>query len=98
VQAVELYPIQNSLILRARGVELLVLSHHIVELKERKDTKEFAEYFLKRAMVNRSARKLFEAWLKKDNTLWRRIYHSVMHDFEENKEETAETAAETAKA
>jgi hypothetical protein len=99
VQPVELYPIQNSLILRARGVELLVLSHHVTELKARKDTKEFADYFLKRAMVNRSARKLFEAWLRKDTTLWRRIYHSVMHDFEENKEETTETAAaETAKA
>jgi len=95
VQPVELYPIQNSLILRARGVELLVLSQHVVELKARKDTKEFADYFLKRAMVNRSARKLFEAWLRKDTTLWRRIYHSVMHDFEENKEETTE-AKETA--
>ncbi|MCX6131080.1 MAG: hypothetical protein NTX25_18740, partial [Proteobacteria bacterium] len=51
-------------------------------------TAEFADYFLKKAMVNRSARKLFEAWLRKDASLWRRIYHSVMHDFEE----TAETA------
>lgn len=92
MQPVELYPIQNSLILRARGVELLVLSNHVAELKELKDTKQFAEYFLQRAMVNRSARKLFEAWLKKDTTLWRRIYHSVMHDFEENAE-TAESAA-----
>ncbi len=99
MQPVELYPIQNSLILRARGVELLVLSHHVTELKARKDTKEFADYFLKRAMVNRSARKLFEAWLRKDTTLWKRIYHSVMNDFEENKEETAEAAqAEPAKA
>jgi MarR-like DNA-binding transcriptional regulator SgrR of sgrS sRNA len=98
VLAVELYPIQNSLILRARGVELLILSHHIVELKARKDTKEFADYFLKQAMVNRSARKLFEAWLRKDTTLWRRIYHSVMHDFEENKEETTEANAAAEKA
>ncbi len=92
MQAVELYPIQNSLILRARGVELLVLSVHIEALKELKDTKPFAEYFLHTAMVNRSARKLFEAWLKKDSTLWRRIYHSVMHDFEEK---AAEANAET---
>ena len=86
MQAVELYAVQNSLILRARGVELLVLPGHVSELKTLKDTKEFADYFLKKAMVNRSARKLFEAWLRKDNTLWRRIYHSVMHDFEEQKE------------
>lgn len=93
MQPVELYPIQNSLILRAGGTELLVLSHHVAELKVRKDTKEFAAYFLQKAMVNRSARKLFEAWLKKDSTLWRRIYHSVMHDFEEN-QEAAEPAEE----
>lgn len=88
---VELYPIQSSLILRARGVELLILPNHIVELKQLKVTAEFADYFLKKAMVNRSARKLFEAWLRKDNSLWRRIYHSVMHDFEES-EAGAETA------
>ena len=92
MQPVELYPIQNSLILRARGVELLVLSHHVQALKDKKETKEFSEYFLQKAMVNRSARKLFEAWLRKDTTLWRRIYHSVMHDFEENKEEATEKA------
>ncbi len=95
VNPVELYPIQNSLVLRARGVELLILPNHINELKARKDTKEFAEYFLKKAMVNRSARKLFEAWLKKDTSLWRRIYHSVMHDFEEQSGEAqGEAAAE----
>jgi hypothetical protein len=83
VQAVELYPIQNSLVLRARGVELLVLPNHVEELKKLKETKDFANYFIQKAMVNRAARKLFEAWLRKDNTLWRRLYHSVMHDFEE---------------
>ncbi len=88
MQPVELYAVQNSLILRARGVELLVLPGHVEQLKDLKDTKAFAEYFLKKAMVNRSARKLFEAWLRKDTTLWRRIYHSVMHDFEEKTEGT----------
>lgn len=83
MQAVELYPIQNSLILRARGVELLVLPVHIEALKTKKESKDFAEYFLTTAMVNRSARKLYEAWLKKDSTLWRRVYHSVMNDFNE---------------
>ena len=82
MQAVELYAIQNALILRARGVELLILPAHVEELMKLTDTKQFSEYFLHRAMVNRSARKLFEAWAKKDSTLWRRIYHSVFHDFQ----------------
>ncbi len=87
MQAVELYPIQNNLILRARGVELLILPVHIEALKQMKETKAFAEYFLQTAMVNRAARKLYEAWLKKDPTLWRRVYHSVMNDFNEAQEE-----------
>ena len=89
MQAVELYPIQSSLILRARGVELLVLPVHIEALKNLKESKPFAEYFLQTAMVNRAARKLFEAWLKKDGTLWQRIYKSVMNDFNEPQEEVA---------
>lgn len=96
MQPVELYAVQNSLILRARGVELLVLPGHVEQLKNLKDTKEFADYFLKKAMVNRSARKLFEAWLRKDSSLWRRIYHSVMHDFEEKAEAEAAKAPATA--
>ncbi|MBC7532660.1 MAG: hypothetical protein H7318_13890 [Oligoflexus sp.] len=89
MQAVELYAIQNSLILRARGVELLILPVHVEALKGLKESKSFAEYFLQTAMVNRSARKLYEAWLKKDSTLWRRVYHSVMNDFNEQPEEAA---------
>ena len=89
MQAVELYAIQNSLILRARGVELLILPVHVEALKGLKESKAFAEYFLQTAMVNRSARKLYEAWLKKDSTLWRRIYHSIMNDFNEQPEEAA---------
>ncbi len=87
MQAVELYPIQDALVLRARGVELLILPVHVAALKEKKESKDFAEYFLQNAMVNRSARKLYEAWLKKDNTLWKRVYHSIMNDF--NKDEEA---------
>lgn len=90
MQPVELYPIQNALVLRARGTELLVLPNHVDELKKLKETKDFANYFIQKAMVNRAARKLFEAWLRKDDTLWRRLYHSVMHDFEE-KTGTAES-------
>ncbi len=91
MQAVELYAIQNALVLRARGVELLVLPNHVSELQKLTEPKQFADYFLQRAMVNRSARKLFEAWLKKDQTLWKRIYHSVMNDFKEQVEEAVAT-------
>lgn len=94
MQAVELYAIQNALVLRARGVELLVLPVHVSELKKLSEPKQFSDYFLKKAMVNRSARKLFEAWVKKDQTLWKRIYHSVMNDFNEEAASSKESSAE----
>ena len=75
--SVELIAIQDSLILRARGSELLILPLHVVELKQFSQPREFIAYFLHEALVNRSARKLLEAWLRKDQTLWKRVHQKV---------------------
>ena len=74
---VELMPIQDSLVLRARGSELLILPAHITELKKLTQPKEFARYFLDESLINRPARKLFLAWLRKDQGLWRRIFDTI---------------------
>ena len=74
---VEIMPIQDSLVLRARGSELLILSQHITELKQRKSPRDFSMYFTAEALVNRPARKLFESWLRKDGTLWQRLFKSI---------------------
>jgi hypothetical protein len=74
---VEIHPIQDAIVLRRSPSELLILAHHVTELKGKKTAKEFAEYFMGEALVNRPARKLFENWLRKDGELWRRLYQSV---------------------
>jgi hypothetical protein len=74
---VEIYPIQDAMVLRARGSELLILADHVAALKNLKSAGDFAKYFLDEALVNRPARKLFEAWLRKDGSLWARIYKTV---------------------
>lgn len=74
---VEIHPIQDAIVLRARGSELLILSSHVAELKKLKAAGDFSRYFLHEALVNRPARKLFEAWLRKDGSLWARIYKTV---------------------
>ena len=66
---VELIPVQGSLILRARGSELLILPQYILALQANKTPKDFAKVFMEEALINRPARKLFEAWLRKDKTL-----------------------------
>lgn len=83
---VELYDVQGALILRARGSELLILQHFIAELKKLEEPKSFAQFFLHTALVNRPARKLFEAWLRKDRTLWNRIFQKVHKEMEVSEE------------
>jgi hypothetical protein len=77
VLPVEIIPIHESLVLRARGSELLIIPAHVRELKSLKDPKQFGQYFTANALVNRPARKLFEAWVRKDPTVWKRLFSTV---------------------
>jgi hypothetical protein len=79
MQAVELYYHQDFAILRARGSELLILPQHVTALQKLSSSKEFSEYFMNTALVNRPARKLFQAWLRKDASLWTRLF-KLIHD------------------
>lgn len=74
---VDIIPLQDTLVLRARGSELLILGPHVHELKSRKSPQDFSTYFMSKALINRPARKLFEAWLRKDRSLWPRIYKTI---------------------
>lgn len=83
---VEIVPVDGTtIVLRARGSELLILPHHIGQLKSCKNPKDFTGYFLTNALLNRPARKLFEAWLRKDKSLWQRIYRTVQTDMDTTK-------------
>ncbi len=87
---VEVISLNESIVLRARASELLILPHHVKELKLLKTAKDFSEYFLEKALLNRSARKLFFAWLRKDNALWKKVYKTIQEaeiSVEEKKEE-----------
>ncbi len=94
---VEILAIQGSLVLRARGSELLILSHHVSELKVKTQPKDFTQYFLESALLNRPARKLFEAWLRKDNGLWQRLYKTVQTEIKASEDESAAPAPKVEK-
>lgn len=79
---VEIVPIQETVVLRARGSELLILPHHVKHLKTCEKPKDFSAYFVTEALVNRPARKLFEAWLRKDTSLWPRLYKCIHKEME----------------
>lgn len=93
---VEIMHTQGTVILRARSSELLILPYHVRELKGRLEAREFSDYFTREALVNRPARKLFEAWLRKDRTLWPRLFKVIHRDIDMKDVEAAEaTLAES---
>jgi hypothetical protein len=86
VLPVEIVPVDGTtIVLRARGSELLILPQHVGQLKVLNSPKEFTGYFLSNALLNRPARKLFEAWLRKDQSLWQRIYRTIQSEMDVEK-------------
>ena len=74
---VEVHYSQGLVVLRAKSSELLILAEHVSALQGLTDPKEFSQYFMRQALVNRPARKLFEAWLRKDNSVWPRLFKTI---------------------
>ncbi len=74
---VEIYCRNENVILRARNSEILILPTYTRVLRTLTEPKAFSDYFLQEALINRPARKLFEAWLRKDNTLWPRLFQNI---------------------
>ena len=83
MRPVEIVYHQGTLILRAKNSELLILQHHVKTLHSISQGSEFTQYFLKEALLNSTARKLFEAWLRKDSTVWPRIYSTIKDQYNE---------------
>ena len=82
---VEVHYSQGLVVLRAKSSELLILAEHVSALQGLTDPKEFSQYFMRQALVNRPARKLFEAWLRKDNSVWPRLFKTI-HSNKESSE------------
>lgn len=80
---VQIYYMQNTLVLREKHSELVIIPQHVENLKKLDNPKDFSQYFLEHALVNRSARKLFVAWLRKNSGLWKEIYEKLKSEKED---------------
>lgn len=67
----------EHLVLTAPPSELLITADHVAKLQKLEEPREFVAYFCEEALTNRSARRLFAVWLKKEQGLWQRIYKAV---------------------
>ena len=77
MDGIQIYFLQNTLVLRHKHSELVIIPQHVDNLKKLENPKDFSQYFLDHALVNRSARKLFVAWLRKDAGIWKRIFQTI---------------------
>lgn len=69
---------QNNLILRRGDSVLLIESDKVNELRSLKENDAFENYFRNTALVNREARRVFQAWERKDQNLLGKLFKEVL--------------------
>jgi hypothetical protein len=69
---------QNNLVLRRGDSVLLIESDKVNQLRTLKENTAFEEFFRTTALVNREARRVFQAWERKDKALIGKLYAEMM--------------------
>ena len=69
---------RNSLILKRGESVLLIDAEKVQSLRMLKETKEFEEFWRTQALQNREARRVFEAWERKDAELLTKVHQEVI--------------------
>ena len=64
----------NNMILRRGASVLMIEAANVQVLRTLKERNEFTEFFRTKALVNREARRMFEAWERKDKDLLDKLY------------------------
>jgi hypothetical protein len=64
----------NNLILRRGASVLMIEAANVQVLRTLKEKNEFNEFFRTKALVNREARRVFEAWERKDTGLLEKLF------------------------
>ena len=67
----------NNMILRRGASVLMIEAANIQVLRTLKEKNEFNEFFRSKALVNREARRVFEAWERKDTDLLDKLYSEM---------------------
>lgn len=65
---------RNNLILKRGESMLLIEANNVQTLRALKEKAEFQDFFRTKALVNREARRVFEAWERKDTALLEKLF------------------------
>jgi len=68
---------RNNLILRRGASSLLIDAEKVQTLRTQDSEEEFNNYFRTTALQNREARRVFEAWERKDAELLAKLYKEM---------------------
>ena len=77
-KAIELEWNRNNLILKRGASNLVINAENVQSLRTQDNETEFNEFFRTKALQNREARRVFEAWERKDKDLLTKIYSEMM--------------------
>ncbi|MCA2961353.1 MAG: hypothetical protein IOD12_13970 [Silvanigrellales bacterium] len=69
---------RNNLVLKRGDSVLLIDAEKIQSLRVLKEAKEFEEFWRTQALQNREARRVFEAWERKDAELMSKVHKEVI--------------------
>jgi len=64
----------NNMILKRGASVLMIEAANVQVLRTLKEKAEFNDFFRSKALVNREARRVFEAWERKDKDLLEKLY------------------------
>lgn len=76
--AVQLRWERNNLILSRGTSQLLIKAEDVQALRGLKEKAPFSDYFLTKALVNREARRVFQAWERKDAELLQKLHQEIL--------------------
>lgn len=68
----------NNLIMTRGQSQLLIKAEDIQALRSLKEVTEFKSYFETKALMNREARRVFQAWERKDAELLPKLHKEII--------------------
>lgn len=68
---------QNNLILRRGASSLIINAENVQELRTAGSEDAFKSFFMTKALQNREARRVFQAWERKDASLLDKLYQEM---------------------
>lgn len=69
---------RNNLILKRGASSLVINAENVQSLRTQDNEADFIDFFRKKALENREARRVFEAWERKDKELLGKIYKEMI--------------------